>query len=71
MSMYIEFMGIRFDEREAALLRTVFEHEEYEFRNRAMKVLEKEGSVAALSCIVNNHSEYEFRNRAMRVLESR
>jgi hypothetical protein len=71
MSVQIEFMGIRFDDKEAALLQTVFEHQEYEFRKRAMKVLEREGSVAALSCIMNNHREYEFRDQAIRALENR
>jgi hypothetical protein len=71
MSIQIEYMGIRFDDKEFALLQTLFEHEEYEFRNRAMKILEREGSVAALNYIVNKHEEYEFRNRAMKALENR
>ena len=71
MGITIEYMGIRFDDKEAALLQIVFEHKEYEFRKRAMRTLEREGSVAALSCITNNHKEYEFRNRAMKALENR
>ena len=69
MGLKIEYLGIMIDDKEAALLRTVFEHGEYEFRNRAMRIIEKEGSVAALSLILNKHKEYEFRNRAMKVLE--
>ena len=71
MSIQIEYMGIRFDDKEVALLQTLFEHNEYEFRNRAMKVIEREGSISALNYIINNHNEYEFRNRAMKTLENR
>jgi hypothetical protein len=71
MGIKIEYMGIVIDDKEAALLRTIFESKEYEFRDRAMRALVQNCSTNALSCIINNHPEYEFRDRAMRALANK